>query len=92
MGTCDGIVERDCEGGHKFAGPGHRKWTCWIREEEARRFGNGTERWGGMKAGNLGMGAGLTTGTMEAGSVFSKATGAVGSEAQAAFTPGVTGR
>jgi len=91
IGACKGVADWDCEGGHRFSGPGHRKWTCWIRDEEARRFGNGTEGWVGMKAESLGLGGGLTTGTMEAQSVFSKATSAVESEIKAAFTPGVTG-
>ncbi|KAH6683873.1 hypothetical protein B0J14DRAFT_431572, partial [Halenospora varia] len=30
MGACEGVKDWDCEGGHKFTGPGMRKWSCWV--------------------------------------------------------------
>ena len=34
MGACEGVIDYDCYGGHKFTGPGMRKWSCWVLEEE----------------------------------------------------------
>ena len=33
MGACEGVVDWDCEGGHKFTGPGTRRWSCWVLDE-----------------------------------------------------------
>ncbi len=33
MGACEGLADWDCVGGHKFTGPGTRKWSCWVLEE-----------------------------------------------------------
>ena len=38
MGMCDGVHDWDCQGGQKFTGPGNRRWTCWVVEDERRRF------------------------------------------------------
>jgi len=34
MGACEGVKDWDCEGGHKFTGPGTRRWSCWVRDME----------------------------------------------------------
>lgn len=33
IGSCDGVLDFDCEGGQKFTGPGTRGWTCWVKPE-----------------------------------------------------------
>jgi hypothetical protein len=33
MGACEGVVDWDCIGGHKFTGPGTGRWSCWVLEE-----------------------------------------------------------
>jgi hypothetical protein len=33
MGACEGVIDYDCEGGHKFTGPGTRRWSCWVLDE-----------------------------------------------------------
>ena len=38
MGMCDGVQDWDCQGEHKFTGPGTRRWTCWVVEDERRRL------------------------------------------------------
>ena len=84
MGTCEGVRDWDCEGGHKYTGPGSRKWTCWIRQQERGR--NGTD--GRSMAAN-GMGDRLTDAEYTPTSV---STGAAASNSiMGAFTPGVTG-
>jgi len=35
IGVCEGVLSHDCIGGHKFTGPGTRRWVCWIIEEES---------------------------------------------------------
>lgn len=35
MGACEGVKDWDCEGGHKFTGPGMRKWSCWVIDKKA---------------------------------------------------------
>lgn len=42
IGACQGVQDWDCEGGHKFSGPGVRKWSCWLVDEERKQFNNGT--------------------------------------------------
>jgi len=32
IGACQGVLDHDCIGGHKFTGPGTRRWACWIIE------------------------------------------------------------
>ncbi|KAF4631107.1 hypothetical protein G7Y89_g7032 [Cudoniella acicularis] len=34
MGACTGVADWDCEGKHKFTGPGTRKWSCWVIDKE----------------------------------------------------------
>lgn len=75
------MIDYDCDGGHKFTGPGFRKWTCWVdgdvRREERKEKGP-LERAGER----------LTDAMWSATAVM----GAVASQAvTAAFTPGVTG-
>ena len=36
IGACQGILDYDCDGGHKYTGPGTRRWSCWVIREEAR--------------------------------------------------------
>ncbi|KIN06270.1 hypothetical protein OIDMADRAFT_141874 [Oidiodendron maius Zn] len=38
MGACDGVQDWDCEGGHRFTGPGTRRWSCWVVDEERKRL------------------------------------------------------
>ena len=38
IGACEGVRDYDCIGGHKFTGPGTRRWVCWIIEEEAENL------------------------------------------------------
>jgi hypothetical protein len=82
IGTCQGVKDWDCEGGHKFTGPGTRKWTCWLTQERRRK---GTE--GGSASGN-GMGDKLTDAAYRPTSVLKAA--AASSSIMGAFTPGVT--
>ena len=84
MGSCQGAKDWDCEGGHKFTGPGSRKWTCWIRQQERGR--NGTV---GRSVRADAVGEKLTEAEFKPTSVK---TGAVASASiMGAFTPGVTG-
>lgn len=38
MGVCEGVHDWDCMGGQKFTGPGTRRWTCWVVDEERKRL------------------------------------------------------
>jgi hypothetical protein len=84
MGACEGVLDWDCEGGHRFTGPGTRKWTCWARQQERGR--NGTD--GRSMAAN-GLGDKLTDAAYRPSSVRTGA--AASSSIMGAFTPGVTG-
>lgn len=84
MGACEGVLDWDCEGGHKFTGPGTRKWTCWVRQQE--RGKNGTD---GRSMAVNGLGDKLTDAAYRPSSVRTGA--AVSSSIMGAFTPGVTG-
>lgn len=33
MGACEGVIDYDCEGGHKFTGPGTKRWSCWVLDD-----------------------------------------------------------
>ncbi|KAG0648327.1 hypothetical protein D0Z07_5534 [Hyphodiscus hymeniophilus] len=37
MGSCQAAKNGDWEGGHKYTGPGVRKWTCWINGRQWNR-------------------------------------------------------
>lgn len=85
MGACEGVKDWDCEGGHKFTGPGSRRWNCWVRdmETEVMRYeklvGNKTE----VKSGEI------TEGMFSSTEVV---TGAMASSSiSGAFTAGATG-
>ena len=84
MGACKGVEDWDCEGGHKFTGPGTRKWTCWIRQQERGR--NGTD---GRSAPVNGLGEKLTDAAYRPSSAMMGA--AASNSIMVAFTPGVTG-
>lgn len=38
MGACSGVLDYDCLGGQKLTGPGTRKWSCWVVDEERERL------------------------------------------------------
>ncbi|TVY23981.1 hypothetical protein LHYA1_G008032, partial [Lachnellula hyalina] len=85
MGACEGVRGWDCEGGHRFTGPGTRQWSCWVRDvmgyERAVGSRNGTqqvEREGGITDA-LAKGTEVVTGAVASGSIVG------------AFTAGVTG-
>jgi hypothetical protein len=86
MGACEGVKDWDCEGGHKFTGPGTRRWSCWVNdlETELRRYeekiGNKTQE---VKSGEI-TDAMFTSTEVVTGAMAS-------SSIVGAFTPGVTG-
>ncbi|PMD29167.1 hypothetical protein L207DRAFT_521146 [Hyaloscypha variabilis F] len=85
MGACEGVVDWDCEGGHKFTGPGTRRWSCWVLDELR---GNLTKELGirdGMEQNEMltdgmYMPTNVQTGVMK-----------MGSSSFGAFTAGATG-
>lgn len=85
MGACEGVIDWDCIGGHKFTGPGTRRWSCWILEELR---GNVTKELAGkekeeeqeMFTDGMYMPTNVQTGVMQMGSTNNFA----------AFTPGHT--
>jgi hypothetical protein len=84
MGSCQGAKDWDCEGGHKYTGPGTRKWTCWIRQQERGR--NGTD---GRSVRADGIGEKLTDADFRP---TSAKTGVLATAPiMGAFTPAVTG-
>jgi hypothetical protein len=83
MGSCQGVLDWDCDGGHKFTGPGTRKWTCWVRQHGER---NETD---GRSVAADGIAEKLTDATYRPSSVRMGA--AASSSIMGAFTPGVTG-
>jgi len=36
MGVCRKVLDKDCEGGHKYTGPGKLKWSCWVISDSAQ--------------------------------------------------------
>jgi hypothetical protein len=38
IGKCESVRDGDREGGQKFTGPGVRKWSCWLIDDERRRI------------------------------------------------------
>jgi hypothetical protein len=85
MGACDGIIDWDCVGGHKFTGPGTRRWSCWVLEELRGNLtkeleGKGKEEQE-MLTDGVYMPTNVQTGMMQMG----------GASSYAAFTPGHTG-
>jgi hypothetical protein len=84
MGTCQGVEDWNCEGGHKFTGPGTRKWTCWIRQQERGRNGTDARTMGGS-----GLEEKLTDAAYRPTTVVTGA--AASSSIIGAFTPGITG-
>jgi hypothetical protein len=38
IGACQGVLDWECDGGHKFTGPGTRTWSCWVIEKEKRKI------------------------------------------------------
>lgn len=51
VGVCEGVITHDCEGGHKFTGPGTRRWVCWIIEGDKKNstFSKGPLRQAGER-------------------------------------------
>lgn len=81
IGACEGVLDFDCEGGHKFTGPGTRRWSCWVIPDQV---GNGTVVGGKVEQEERLTDEGwkptaVVTGAMNSGSVVG------------AFTAGVTG-
>ena len=85
MGACDGVLDWDCIGGHKFTGPGSRRWSCWVLEElrgnltKELEVGEGKDQ-DEMLTDGMYMPTNVQTGVME-----------MGSSTFGAFTAGVTG-
>jgi len=85
MGACEGVLDYDCEGGQKFTGPGTRRWSCWVKEDQKAKLvdkiktANESER----------IGAEIT----EEGFIPTAAVtgGAISSSIMGAFTAGITG-
>lgn len=86
MGACEGRLDanedRDCETGHKFTGPGTKRWSCWVTPGLVK---NGSQIVGGAVGSQ---GDKLTDVVLTPTSVV---TGAMSSEVLGAFTAGVTG-
>ncbi|RDL32089.1 uncharacterized protein BP5553_09491 [Venustampulla echinocandica] len=80
MGACTGVEDWECEGGHKFTGPGTKGWSCWVNDKEALLkelegpIANATQ--GGEPVLTT---SGVAMGTMDSSSLVG------------AFTPGATG-
>lgn len=81
MGICRGVEDGDGESGHRFHGPGTRKWTCWIRHPMGRNIVESDRA--------IGRGDILTDAKYTPTGVVLGA--AVSSVMMGAFTPGVTG-
>jgi hypothetical protein len=81
IGACEGVLDFECEGGHKFTGPGTRRWSCWVIPEVVK---NATQIVGG---GEVPQGEKLTDAMYTPTSVV---TGAMSSEVIGAFTAGAT--
>jgi hypothetical protein len=81
IGACEGVIDYDCEGGHKFTGPGTRRWSCWVLPELVK---NGSQIVGGAKPDEGTLTDMLYTPT-------AVVTGAMSSEVKAEFTAGATG-
>lgn len=78
MGACEGVLDYDCQGGQKFTGPGTRRWSCWVVEEQRNYT---LERAGKLKSEESEM---IVTST-------EAILGAAPSDSiMGAFTPGVT--
>ena len=83
MGACEGVLDRHGELGHKLTGPGTRKWTCWVRQQEM-----GRNRMSERIVSAEGPGDKLTDAAYRPSSAGTGA--AASSSIMAAFTPGVT--
>lgn len=91
MGVCEGIRNTDCEGGHKFTGPGTRRWSCWvIGEDEQEVVETATVDREKIIYEEKVRGE-MLTGEGEKGTKAAGAAGATRSRVEEAFTAGVTG-
>jgi hypothetical protein len=83
MGACEGVADWECVGGHKFTGPGTRKWSCWVSEDLRANLTSELEACekkgeGEMLTDGMYMPTNMQTGVMQASSF-------------GAFTAGITG-
>jgi hypothetical protein len=83
MGSCQGSKDWDCEGGHRFTGPGTRKWTCWIGP---RRW-----EWNGTDGRSVQAEVGERLTDSEARPTTVVTGVAAATRIMGVFTPGVTG-